>query len=151
MAGYLALKSLSLRDRRWTRPPLLIAWARKPSSFGSYRQSPMGQFSVRSKSMGSMNWALISRSGIQEPVCRNRRVSSWTSCRGLRRILSSLVTRRRPPDCEGPKRQYVDDALRRYAAAAFRRANGFTVLAAPVAPTRASRAVSRWARAGEQV
>ena len=31
---------------------------------------------MRSKSMGSMKWALISRSGIQEPVCRNRPVLS---------------------------------------------------------------------------
>jgi hypothetical protein len=35
MAGYLELKSLSFRDRRQTRPPLLTAWARKPSSFSS--------------------------------------------------------------------------------------------------------------------
>lgn len=31
---------------------------------------------MRSKSMGSMKWALISRSGIHEPVCRNRPVLS---------------------------------------------------------------------------
>jgi hypothetical protein len=40
MAGYFPLKSLSLRDRRWTRPPVLIASARKPSSFNSYYHCP---------------------------------------------------------------------------------------------------------------
>jgi hypothetical protein len=33
--GYLRLKSLLLRDRRWTRPPVFNATARKPSSFSS--------------------------------------------------------------------------------------------------------------------
>jgi len=48
MAGYVGLKSLSLRDRSWTRPPLLIAWAREPSSLSSYiRPSPSGSFSAR--------------------------------------------------------------------------------------------------------
>jgi hypothetical protein len=40
MAGYQALKSLLLRDRKRTRPPLLIASARKPSSFTSTTWEP---------------------------------------------------------------------------------------------------------------
>src|SRR5436305_1422724 len=70
MAGYLALKSLSLRDRRWTRPAVLIASARKPSNFSSYNQaSPSGNFSVRSTSIGSLKRAAKFRGGIQKPVC----------------------------------------------------------------------------------
>src|SRR5580698_9589793 len=62
---------LSLRDRRWIRPPVLNAIARKPSSFNSHAP-PWGSFSVRSRSMGSMKRALTFWSGIQEPVCDNR-------------------------------------------------------------------------------
>ena len=35
MAGYFAPKSLSLRERRWTFPPVLNATARKPANFTS--------------------------------------------------------------------------------------------------------------------
>jgi len=39
IAGYLRLKSLSLRERKWTRPPVLLATAWNPSSL--YKKTPM--------------------------------------------------------------------------------------------------------------
>jgi Protein of unknown function (DUF3072) len=51
--GYRALKSLSLRDRRWTTPSRLKAIARYPSSFSSYSHCSLsGSESVRSNSIG---------------------------------------------------------------------------------------------------
>jgi hypothetical protein len=42
-----------LRDRRWTRPPVFTASARKPSSFNSYAQAaPSGNFSARLQEHG---------------------------------------------------------------------------------------------------
>ena len=66
IAEYLCAKSLSFRDRRCKRRPLLIASARYPSSFNSYaHEPPSGNFSAGSKSMGSMKGALIVTSDIQ--------------------------------------------------------------------------------------
>src|SRR5688572_3060324 len=56
--GYRRLKSLSLRDRRWTTPSRLNAIARYPSSFSSYSHCALsGSASVRSSSIGRMKRA----------------------------------------------------------------------------------------------
>ena len=66
VAHLLARGELSGTKISWTRPPVLIACARKPSSFSSYAQDvPSGSLSACCKSIGSMKRALIFRSGIQ--------------------------------------------------------------------------------------
>ena len=59
-AGYRFVKSLLLRDRRWSFPPVLNAMARYPSTFSSscHRPRSFGRASVRRSSIGSMNFAL---------------------------------------------------------------------------------------------
>src|ERR671912_108272 len=57
-SGYRPLKSLSLRDRRWTTPSRLNAIARYPSSFSSYSQCGLsGSESVRCNSIGAIKRA----------------------------------------------------------------------------------------------
>ena len=71
-AGYLLLKSLLLRERRYTLPPDLIARARYPSSFSSTdHPGPSDRVSLRNSSMGSMKVAFVfrsHRSGSRDPI-----------------------------------------------------------------------------------
>jgi hypothetical protein len=69
MEGYLRLKSLLLRERRWTPPPFLNASAQKPSNFSSYENdSPVGSCGVGRRSMGSMKRATAALSDMTLPV-----------------------------------------------------------------------------------